>query len=318
MLLLFGVSAIGVINAYLRFVEAPQIMRQEIDDSLNAVADFRTRATATLRDPEIEQLEAFVRMKKAALVSEINNANGGRWCGVGPGALAILAEVRRVLPDVVELRGSKKQHDCSAVDDLRRIATAYENLIDQALQSHPSYLSSNIAMKRSVIGRIDSETRDLEGGLKDKAAEIGGYSDFYDNYQVYLGALSFLRDVEGRYSALYRQVRSLTGEEVAGAPQTLKFERTRQLSNLGSVFQSLVTQLWLGTNRWRLVLFSIIALAFDSATAVGMALAFDAGYRRSLRRRSPSCFRIGGADVNCLLPALDFVVGDPSARAAEE
>jgi hypothetical protein len=148
---LFLFSAFGIIAGAMLLYEGPTICRDAMVSLSTAFSQLEASAQSLLRVPAVDDLEAKVAALRKRLSEEIRNAEGGKFCGVGPKAYATLTELENLMPTFRRPNApAKPEHDCSKTEELDKMVSQYERLIDSALANDPLYAETRYREKASL------------------------------------------------------------------------------------------------------------------------------------------------------------------------
>lgn len=299
-LALFAFSGWGVVTSAMFLIEGPAIVREKADEMSVGMSRLDQTAKTRLPVPEFQQLHATVRDLETKLVEEINNRSGGRYCGVGPLALATLAQITSHLPTVGFIAGTGNAHDCADKARLRVIEDQYRESITNALNNHP-LIAQHRLRERAAL------QKDIEAGVAENVSKLQNLAasslEFRSNPRAYQLAFRILSQANSSYRSLVTRLNTLLGED-AGLPPEFDLAHVESISTGASVINAILGRL----NRTMTWVILLGAVALDLIITLTVAAIYADVRRRSREREE--------AEARILIPGEDirFLWLPPSQR----
>lgn len=291
--LLFAFSGWGVVTAAMFLIEGPTIVREKADEISIGMSRLDQTAKSRLPVPEYEKLISSVRDLESKLVDEINNKSGGRYCGIGPQALSILAGINAFLPSVTLIAGTDKVKDCRDIARLRVVEGQYRQSIANALANHPMIAANRVGDRIDLQNQITSDVVRFDQPLKNLAASS---LEFRSNPRQYTNAFQLLSQANSTYSEKISRLNTLLGEDVA-LPKQFDLTEVESISTGASVINAVIRRLD-RTNTW---IYLLGALLMDLAISIVVAtIISDQRKRTEERERAEARAAIPNEDVRFL------------------
>lgn len=173
---LFIISAAGVYNSMMVFLEGGQVLQDTASESQEWFGQLETAAQTELAASGVAARANKVYTLRDALFSEIENPLN---CGQGPEARRLIAELRRELPGFQPL--SSPSRDCSqneaVVDDYRK---RIDDLVDRAPWNNATLTS---VARESNAARQDLSELRAEISKSYSPEDIHQVSGIFESFQ---------------------------------------------------------------------------------------------------------------------------------------
>lgn len=173
---LFIISAAGVYNSMMVFLEGGQVLQDSASESQQRFGQLETAAQTELAASGVAKQVNKVYSLRDALFSEIENP---RNCGEGPEARRLIAELRRELPGFQPL--SSPSRDCSQNE---AVVEDYRRRIDDLVKRAP-WNNSELAAIARESNKAREELSDLRAEISKSysPASIHQISGIFENSQ---------------------------------------------------------------------------------------------------------------------------------------
>lgn len=174
---LFIISAAGVYNSMMVFLEGGQVLTDTASESQQRFGLLENAAQAELASSGVSKQINRVYTLRDALFSEIENPLN---CGQGPEARRLISELRRELPGFQPL--SSPSRDCSQND---AVVEDYRKRIDGLVDRAPWNNAALSGVAREA-GNARQELADLRGEISKSysPADIHQVSGIFEKYQT--------------------------------------------------------------------------------------------------------------------------------------
>ncbi len=196
---LFLVSAAGVYNSMMVFLEGGQVLTDAASDSQQQFGVLESAAKKQLTASGVSSQVAKVHTLRDALFSEIENPLN---CGQGPEARRLINELRRELPGFEPLSSPGRNCTQNKAD-----IAAYEKRNDDQVARAP-WNNAAISGVAAEAARARGELADLRGEISKSYApsdlqQVSGiFEDYQNQYQDLRYKLSQEANVDGVPEAL--------------------------------------------------------------------------------------------------------------------
>lgn len=219
---LIFISALGTLNAAFYLFEGRNILRQDIASVRSAYTALRDEASKTLPPPGYAQRAAQVEALLKNLHEEIVNPFRGGYCGVGPVATSIIADIRQALPEYRVLNGSGPINPC----DVERAEDVYRSYAEKAhdLLKRDTRSGADAPAKLAFLDELHRRYAKMDGELGDLEVTAGGVGG---TQSLHVRALLDARNAYRSDRAAYY---SLLGEKVGTLPE-LRTLQTEDVNN---------------------------------------------------------------------------------------
>jgi hypothetical protein len=282
-LFLFTVSAMGTVNAAFVLWEGSSVVRQDMAEVRDAYSAVDVAARQRLLLLAQERRRSDVAGLLVSLEKEIDNPNGGNYCGVGDAANAIIARIRALVPQMPVIRGSGVIRPCDRAR-AHQVAQAYADSAEASLGRDPDYLRFGGPEKATF--------------LRDAAGHIAAMRSDFDRIEGLLGDPTAFARAEvqrplataaANYNADYRRLRGLAGDVPADVPQRVDVSQSQELGSFAAFFDILTSRLS-SIKTW---VYLLIALLLDIALVHFLTETFRR-YRFADRRPAIDAYRRKG------------------------
>jgi hypothetical protein len=262
-------SGIGILETSMFFIQGPGIVRDNIDDVMRTLSQFKASALAAVRVPMYEELVARVRQKEDNFHNQFYNAAGGNNCGIGDSARDILKDIAKDLPNVIVIGHTDNEHDCRHLAQLDAIYKQYETSFRSGLANHTLATQFRIAelekFSDGFSAQIDTENDNL---LRLKEGLGGRFKTFLPPYglPLYAQSVTTLEKAKAIYGSNMAELIGFIsdrGEEipppVKALPKVLEISPTESLGGLPQLPSTIASRIFIdGT--WAFV---VLALFLD-------------------------------------------------------
>lgn len=189
---LFVISAAGVYNSMMVFLEGEQVLADAASDAQSSFGELESAANRQLAADGVAERINRVNSARDALMSEINNPLN---CGQGPEARRLIAELQAQLPDFEPLSGARncEQNEAVVADYNERI----DALISRASWNNP-VLNDVAARASAARGELGDLRREISRNYSaNDISQIGSILEGHQTeYQDLLSLLAAQADVE--------------------------------------------------------------------------------------------------------------------------
>jgi hypothetical protein len=244
---LFVLSALGTINASFVIFEGTSIVRQDIDAVRSAYDHLQTEASERLRLASFEQRSAKLESELRQLKVEIDNPNGGNYCGVGRAAETILDRIRELIPDMPRIRGTGVIRPCNSFT-ANKVWNSYAESARYTLAQDPDYISFRGPEKQRFLSRVSEH--------------VSIYNERLDAP----GTRSHLQDALSSAASAYADdravYRALIKPETSNLPDSIDVSASQDLGSIAAVTNILFKRI-LNSRTW---FYFIIAILLDLGT----------------------------------------------------
>lgn len=230
------ISALGTLNAAFIMFESRAILRTDIAHVRTSYSALRDDAHRQLTPPGYREKLARIDALLGNLHEEIVNPNRGAYCGVGPAARAIIADLQAEIPSYRVLNGSGAIRPC----DVQRAEQVYQSYADMARRMARGDVSSiglGGPVKLQFLDDIDGRYQKMDTALasvETAAAGFGG-TESIDKGPLYRAKDDYNADrgtfisLGGQASAATPVIESFQTDEVNSYASTLNLFRKRFL-----------------------------------------------------------------------------------------
>tara|TARA_R110000822_G_scaffold37204_2_gene104315 strand:- start:59 stop:1084 length:1026 start_codon:yes stop_codon:yes gene_type:complete len=189
---LFVISAAGVYNSMMVFLEGEQVLADTASIAQNRFSGLESAANRQLTADGVVERKNKVNSLRDALISEIKNPLN---CGQGPEARRLIAELKRALPEFEPLSGARncEQNEAVINDYNERI----DALISRAPWNNPelNVVVNQAGAARSELGKLRKEVS-RSYSANDIAQISSIFEGFQTDYQDLLQRLGKEADIE--------------------------------------------------------------------------------------------------------------------------
>jgi len=278
-LLLFLLSATGVIRFAMFYFEGPDIAREKTDESLSNYSNFGANLNKIFDSAEWASFDKGARAQFGQIVSEMDNQING-YCGVGATARQEIDALHSILPGFGYLNGSSDPNILSCRDKagLGRIISQYKTLFENALKQSP---------KRADL-RVDDRSNDKQivqkmidknyEALEDIKQRLNKAVTFIFDTSLFSSALDVLQRANDDYEKMYDMGSQFADMASVGVQKAPSIETLRQLQSSTGVFSVVFQRMFHSGSRS--LIFFVLALGVDFL----LVLLASVGYRLSRAR----------------------------------
>jgi hypothetical protein len=253
---LFVLSALGTINAAFALFEGSSIVRQDIGSVRSAYDQLQIEANRTLKLPAFERKRADLASELEHLRVEIDNPNGGGYCGVGEAAEQILGRIQRIIPDMPRIRGTGVIRPCNSAV-AAKVYRSYEESAYSTLAHDKDFLAFRGPEKEAFLAQLRSQVAHVDEQLAAAEGQLGDVTSF--SRPSVQGPL-----VEATNS--YKSDRSVYGDlirpEQSSLPEQVDISASQELGSIAAVLQ-IVLKHFFHARTW---FYLLIAVLLDLAT----------------------------------------------------
>jgi hypothetical protein len=294
-LLLFMLSAAGVIRFAMFYFEGPEIAREKTGELMNNYSTFGASTDKIFDSPQWIAFEKEARARFVRIVSEMDNQMAG-YCGVGTVARQEIDELHGILPGFGYLNGSSDPNILSCRDRLAldRVLAQYKTLFENSLKQSSKRAELRIEDRASYKQLANLAVNKNYGVLEDLKEKLNKSVTFLFDTSLFDISLNNLQRANDDYGKIYDLGSQFSDLPTIGIKGKLSIESLRELQSSTGVF-AVVFQRILQSGP-RAAFFLIIALGLDFLLVFLTCL----GYRKALR--IASVFEL---QRNRILPASD-------------
>lgn len=282
--ILFIVSGMGTVNAAFVLWEGPSVVRQDMAEVRNAYSALEIFARNSLTSAAHQRKAADLDALLANLREEINNPNGGNYCGVGDAANQIIAQIRAIVPQMPIIRGTGAIRPCDPVR-AERVFQAYATSARATLARDSEFLAFNGPRKAEALAAVRSNAAAMRRGF-DAVEGLLGDPTAFTRAEVQQP----LATAANNYGDDYRRLASLAGRVDEAIPAAVDVTQSQDLGSFAAFFQIFISRIW-EPKTW---VYLAIAILLDFALVYVLKEAF-LRYRRwgrasdidPYRRRGP-------------------------------
>lgn len=239
------ISALGTLNAAFVLFESRAILRDDIQQVRSAYTSLRDQAHRDLQPRAYAEKQVQLEGLLRSLHEEIVNPNPG-YCGVGPSARVIIADIARLIPGYRVLNGSVPIRPCIR-SEAEQMYQSYAAMGHEMIRGDDAFLRINGPAKLAFLDLIDthftSASRDLDA-LETSVSGVGT-TDFVDKRPLYEAKSNYNADrstffsLRGGAVPEIREIARLQSDEVNSYASTLRLFWER-LFNLRTLFYLLL------------------------------------------------------------------------------
>lgn len=220
-LFLLVISALGTLNAAFVLFESRAILRHDVGTVRTAYGTLRDNARATLPPTGYFEKVAQVNGLLVALHREINNPNGGNFCGIGPEAKLIILQIRALIPDYHVLAGSGPIRPCDQAK-ADKVFGAYKDMADEMLVGDRSFMGTKGPEKINFLTTLDRHYEQATRELKELEVSAGGFggiqnidrAKLYDARNLYNADRATYFSLAGKADKDVAEIGSLQSDDV--------------------------------------------------------------------------------------------------------
>ena len=230
------ISALGTLNAAFIMFESRAILRTDVGHVRSSFGALKDEAQLQLTPAGFNEKRARVDALLDNLHEEIVNPNRGAYCGVGPAARSIIADLRSEIPGFRELNGSGSIQPCD-LERAERVYQSYAQMAQRMIYGDIALIGPGGPVKLEFIDQLEANYADMDLGLAGvEAAAIGiGGVDSIDIQPLYRARDDYNADRQtfialgGDATSETPEISSLQIDEVNSYASTLNLFRKRLL-----------------------------------------------------------------------------------------
>lgn len=230
------ISALGTLNAAFIMFESRAILRTDISEVRSRYGALRDAGQVQLTPVGYNEKQARVAALLENLHEEIVNPNRGAYCGVGPAARSIIADLRAEIPGFRELNGSGAIQPCD-VAQAERVYQSYAQMAQRMVRGDIGLIGASGPVRLNFLDELRANYDEMDRGLETvEAAAIGiGGVDSIDIQPLYRARDDYNADRQtfaslgGQTTADTPEITSLQIDEVNSYASTLNLFRKRLL-----------------------------------------------------------------------------------------
>jgi hypothetical protein len=235
-LLFFMTSGYGFITAITVISTGPELLQDKSREAIAAFGHLESVVATSFKDKEYDEYKRRLESDFSRLEGEVLNENGGKTCGFGPNATAVVADIHSYLPSFSLLTGSK-EYDCSRQADLKRVLEQHRAIANKALEAKfagSAYRRDQVAALQQSIFRKRAEVNRVLGAHVDR---LQGLS-FLDRFSmgIFREVRSALRNANQEYQVLREKVERLDPAVAKELDPEINIDAIEGLNNAGGGF----------------------------------------------------------------------------------
>ncbi|PLR25181.1 hypothetical protein SGCZBJ_13205 [Caulobacter zeae] len=230
------ISALGTLNAAFILFESRAILRTDIAQVRGSYSALRDAAQLQLTPPGYKEKVARIEATLVNLHEEIVNPNGGSYCGVGPEALKIIANLRGEIPGYRVLNGSGAIVPCDR-DKAEAVYQSYAKMAQRMVKGDITSIGVGGPVRLQFLDDLNARYGQMDAalaGVETAAAGFGG-TESIDKRPLYRARDDYNADrgtfisLGGKPSGETPAIESLQTDEVNSYASTLNLFRKRLL-----------------------------------------------------------------------------------------
>lgn len=280
---LFVVSAMGTVNAAFVLWEGSSVVRQDMGEVRSAYTALDVFARRNLVSAAQNKKRADLEALLTNLHEEINNPNGGNYCGVGEAAAAIIVRIRQIVPQMPIIRGTGAIRPCDAAK-AERVYQSYAVSARRTLESDPAFLSFNGPEKAGFLELLARHVDAMRSSFEDLEGRLGDPTAF-----ARAEVQRPLASAAGNYADDYKRTAGLTSPIDDTIPASVDVSQSQELGSFAAFFEILASRLG-DIKTW---VYLLIAVLLDLALVYFLTQAF-VRYRYSKKTEAPDPYRKSG------------------------
>ncbi|HEV7659925.1 MAG TPA: hypothetical protein VGO55_08780 [Allosphingosinicella sp.] len=263
-LFLFMVSAMGTVNAAFVLWEGSSVVRQDMAEVRSAYSQLDVYSQRALKSSLQNRRRSDLEAKLANLWVEIYNPHGGNYCGVGEAAEAIIADIRRIVPDMPIIRGTGVIRPCNR-ETAQRVFQSYADSARATLARDPQFLAFNGPAKEALLGVMRRNIAAMSRSFEQVEGLLSNPTAFASaEVQVPLATAA------SNYNDDYRHVAGLSSPLDEDIPGSVDVSQSQELGSFAAFFDIFASRI-LDPKTWAYLL---IAILLDLALVYFLKQAF--------------------------------------------
>jgi uncharacterized membrane protein YozB (DUF420 family) len=293
---LFIVSAMGTINAAFVVWEGSSIVRQDMGEVRSAYTALDVFARRDLVSAGYNKKKADLEALLANLHEEINNPNGGNYCGVGEAAGAIITQIREIVPQMPIIRGTGAIRPCDPAK-AERVYQSYAVSARATLERDQNFLAFHGPEKAEFLEKLATHIQAMRSSFEEMEGLLGDPTAF-----ARAEVQRPLATAAANYNDDYKQAAGLAPRINSTIPVSVDVSQSQELGSFAAFFEILMSRLG-DIKTW---VYLLIAVLLDFGLVYFLLQAFRR-YRYSGKMEAPDPFRIPGSHPKFLWvnPATD-------------